>query len=131
MGGVAGWIRSDCFKGYKLSAIIWVRFQYLYNMVSIVGNTILYNWNFLTEVKLKYSQIQTKNVKQLWWCVLTRWEEFFHSAHVYQIITMHILNFLQLYLSILSLKGEKRKYKSYTMGYDCIYDQCRKINYFI
>ena len=46
-----GWgIRERLVKGYKLSAIKWIRSSDLmYNMMIIVDNTILYNWNSLRE----------------------------------------------------------------------------------
>ena len=37
-------------KRYKLSTTSWIRFEDLmYNMVTIVDNTVLYNWNLLSE----------------------------------------------------------------------------------
>lgn len=37
-------------KGYEISAMKWIRSENpVYNMVIIVDNTVLYNWNFLKE----------------------------------------------------------------------------------
>ena len=63
LSGVGVGNMESLVKGYKLSVIRWVRSEDpMYNMVTIVENTVLYNQNLLKEESV--SEIDLKRERE-------------------------------------------------------------------
>ena len=94
----------------------------MYNMVTIVEKAIFYSWNLLKE-KLNVLTKKKKKIKMQDGRFLTRWEESFHHADLYQITTMSVLNILQ-FISQLHINKAKKIWRQ--VQYEC--DWYLKVN---
>lgn len=79
----------------------------MYNLVTLLNNTTLYNWNLLRKDNfIVLTKKKDKYVMQLM-CYLTRWEESFHKVYVYQVITCILSVSYNLFVHYTSTKLKK------------------------
>lgn len=72
----------------------------MYNMVTLVDSTVLYNWNVMIEWNLNVVNNSNKNSMGGDGYVINSVGESFHYAYVYQISTLYTLHILQ-FLSVI------------------------------